>query len=182
MDVRCLNLRFDLWWLLNSGERPFSDERECLPFDAGRWSSVVALLRPLERLDTSYRDAQLRFLSGLAQFHLGDFAAAFEIFEEVERQSEDVRGRRRIVRTYLSSTPTGQPVIYRGTVSSVSRDQRRGEVYVEDLRRRVTFIPSEFGARSLQRGDNLGDFHIAFNFLGIIADPPGYLKRRLVGK
>lgn len=175
-DVRCLNLRFDLWWFLHSGQRSFADERHRLAFDSATWARVIELLRPLEGLGTSYRDAQLQFLRGLAEFHLGDYSAAFTTFEEVERRSEDVRGRRRIVRAYLASTPAGEPIVYRGTISSISRDQRRGEVYVDELRRRLTFIPSEFGARALQRGDNLGGFHIAFNFLGIIADPTAYLK------
>lgn len=177
-DVRCLNLRLDLWWLLRTGRRPFGDERFCLPFNQPAWLRAVELLQPLEGLDTSYRDVQVRFLHGLADFHLGDYAAAFDAFDEVERRSDEVRGRRRIIRTYLASTSRGEPVLHRGTISSISRDERRGEVYVEELRRRVTFIPSEFGTRELKRGDNLGDFHIAFNFLGIIADPPGFLKRR----
>lgn len=177
-DVRCLNLRLDLWWLLRTGQRPFADERFCLPFDQATWLHAVELLQPLEGLDTSYRDAQVRFLHGVADFHLGDYTAAFDSFAEVERRSIEVRGRRRIIRTYLASNPRGEPVLYRGTISSISRGQRRGEVYVEDLRRRVTFIPSEFGTRDLKRGDNLGEFHIAFNFLGIIADPPSFLRRR----
>lgn len=181
-DVRCLNLRLDLWWLLHSNQRPFSEERFCVPFDRQEWLRALELLRPLEGLNTSYRDAQIRFLHGLAYFHLEDYAAAFDTFDEVERRSDEVRGRRRIVRTYLASNAAGLPVVYRGTISSISRDERRGQVYVEDLRRRVTFIPKDFSARELRRGDNLGDFHIAFNFLGIIADPPAFLKQRDSGR
>jgi hypothetical protein len=68
--------------------------------------------------------------------------------------------------------------VFHGTVSWLSNDLRRGEVYVDELRRRVTFIPREFASRELARDVNLGEFHIAFNFLGVIADPPGYLQAR----
>jgi hypothetical protein len=177
-DVRCLNLRLDLWWLQKSGQRPFGNERQCVAFDVSQWTRSLELLRPLEGLGTSYRDAQLMFLRGLAEFHLGDVSRAFNTFEDVERRSEEVHGRRRIERTYLASNPGGEPKLFSGTVSSVSNDGRRGEVYVESLRRRVTFRPTEFGGRTFERGSNIGEFHIAFNFLGIVADPPIYLKSR----
>ncbi len=177
-DVRCLNLRFDLWWMLHARQRPFADERYCLPFDGAKWHEALTMIDDLERHGGTYRDVPLLFLRGLAEFHLGDFAGALATFGEVERRSDEIRGRRRIVRAYLASTAEGRPVVYRGTVSWSSNDLRRGEVYVDELRRRVTFIPREFGSRELARGMNLGDFHIAFNFLGVIADPPGYLHAR----
>ena len=158
--------------------RPFGEERQCVAFDERQWTRSLELLRPLEGLGTSYRDAQLMFLRGLAEFHLGDIPGAFNTFGEVERRSDEVHGRRRIERTYVASNPGGEPTVFGGTVSSVSNDGRRGEVYVESLRRRVTFRPTEFGGRTFERGSNIGDFHIAFNFLGIVADPPVYLKSR----
>ncbi|MEU4383227.1 DEAD/DEAH box helicase family protein [Micromonospora echinofusca] len=177
-DVRCQNLQFDLWWVLYGGQRIFADERYCLPFNGARWREALAMIERLERLGRTYRDVPLLLLRGLTEFHLGDLSAAFSTFDEVRRRSDEVRGRRRIVRSYLASASDGRPVIHNGTVLWVSDDLRRGEVQVDELRRRVTFIPREFGARDLRPGANLGDFHIAFNFLGPIADPPGYLPTR----
>lgn len=176
-DVRCLNLRFDLWWMLKSGQRRFGNEHYCLPFDTAKWFRVANMIKGLERLHVTFRDVQLRFLRALAAFHLGEFAAAFDLFDELGRRSEEVRGRRRIARTYLASTPTGLPIIYRGRVSSIGRDEQLGQVFVENLRNAVLFNPSEFGTHTLQLGDNLGDFHVAFSFLGIIAEP-GDLRPR----
>jgi hypothetical protein len=177
-DIRCLNLRLDLWWMLHAGQRPFADVRHCLAFDVAEWRELLTIIDDLERHGRTYRDVPLQFLRGLAEFHLSDFTAAFATFREVERRSDEVRGRRRIVRSYLASTPEGRPVVFHGTVSWLSNDLRRGEVYVDELRRRVTFIPREFASRELARDVNLGEFHIAFNFLGVIADPPGYLQAR----
>lgn len=177
-DSRCMNFWFDLWWLLHAGQRPFADERFCVPFTEAKWREAIGLIDQLERSGPSYRDLALQFLRGLAEFHLDDPSASFATFDEVLRRSEGVRGRRRIVRAYLASTPEGRPQLFHGTVSRLSNDLRRGEVYVEELRRGVTFLPREFRTRELARGVNLGDFHIAFNFLGIVADPPGFLRGR----
>lgn len=177
-DIRCLNLQFDLWWVLHAGQRPFADERYCLPFNRDKWRAALAMIDRLEHSGPTYRDVPLLLLRGLAEFHIGDFSAAFSTFDEVRRRSDEVRGRRRIVRSYLASTPDGRPVVHRGTVLWASDDLRRGQVQVDELRRRMMFIPREFGTREPHPGGNLGDFHIGFNFLGPIADPPGFLNAR----
>jgi tetratricopeptide (TPR) repeat protein len=177
-DARCLNLELNLWWFVHAGQKLFADERYCLPFDRATWIEARSMLQRLEYTDHTYREVPLLFLRGLADFHLGDYAAAFATFSEVERRSDEVRGRRRIIRSYLASTPGARPVTYAGTVVRTSEDLRRGEVYVDVLRRRVPFIPREFGGRELANGANLGDFHIGFNFLGVIADPAAYFYSR----
>jgi len=177
-DVRCLNLQFDLWWILYARQRPFADERYCVPFDAAAWHEAQRMVEGLQGTRRTYREVPLLFLRGLAEFHLGDYAAAFGTFSEVTQRSDEVSGRRRIVRSYLASASGARPAIYSGTVSWMSEDLRRGAIYVDELRRLVAFIPREFGGRELSRGANLGDFHIGFNFLGVIADPPGYLRVR----
>jgi len=48
-------------------------------------------------------------------------------------------------------------------------------VYVDELMQRITFIPRDFRT-DLRTNVTLGEFHIAFNFLGPIADPIGYSK------
>jgi hypothetical protein len=177
-DPRCLNLRFDLWWLLNAKNNLFAEERESLPFTLQQWREALSMIESIEATGESYRDVPLAFLRGLTQFHLGDFNAAFRTFADLEIRSEVIKGRRRIIRSYLASDPQGTPHVYSGEVVRVSRDLKRGEVYVDSLHRSVPFIPSEFRGRDLTSGSNLGSFHIGFNFLGIIADPEAFLHTR----
>lgn len=181
-DAKCLSLQFDLWWILHAGQRPFADERYCLPFSRSEWQCALDMIDRLQRSGQSYREIPLLFLRGLCEFHLGNTSGALETYTEVTSRSDEVRGRRRIVRSYLSSGSDGRPAVYSGTVAWVSEDLRRGEVYVEELRRQVAFLPREFGGRTLTRGINLGDFHIAFNFLGVVADPPAFLRVRQEGR
>ena len=129
-----------------------------------KWREVLAMILDMESVGNTYREVPLLYIRGLSEFHLGDYAAAFETFREVTRRSDEVHGRRRIVRSYLASSTNGRPQTYNGTIRWVSEDQRRGEVFVERIRRSVAFIPREFAGRRLEQGANLGDFHIAFNF------------------
>ena len=53
----------------------------------------------------------------------------------------------------------------------VEADQRRGQVFVNELSRQITFLPIDFNLPDIRPNDSLDEFHIAFNFLGPIADP-----------
>ena len=175
-DPNCLNLALDLWWLLKARGRPFDGERSCLALRRLEWRELQHMCSALLETGLSYRRVALLFLRGLAEFHLGSIGDALSTFAEVEQQSDEIRGRRRIVRAYLTSDEFGTPIRFRGTVNRVSDDLRRGEVYVDELRQRIRFIPSEFRSRNLTRGSTLGEFHIGFNYLGVIADPISFYR------
>ena len=173
-DPRCMDLMLDLWWMVNTKSRFFEGERQTLPLDEGHWRECYDTLMTLESLGESQRPSLLLFLRGLSLFHLGDFGQAVEVFREVERISDRIRGRRRIVRSYLASTPAGAPAKFHGSVIWVSAESRNGQVYVEEMRRKIVFLPRDFGRPEIAPGDSLGEFHIGFNFLGPVADPPSH--------
>lgn len=108
---------------------------------------------------------------------------ALDIFKELERES-DKTGRRRIIRSYLASTPDGQPQKYSGEVAwrRTEDPSKVGGVEVTQLRLRIHFIPQDFNRQNIRQGESLDEFHIAFNFLGLIADPIGYFKFSRKGK
>ena len=175
-DSRCLNLLFDYWWLSKTGHRPFDDERAGLPFGEEDWSYALQLIRDLKSLQGLQRGLTLSFLEALALFHLGHITPAIQLFREIETESYTVSSRRRILRSFIASEPSGRPRVFRGTVGSVEPGGRRGQVIVEELRQRITFLPADFGRPEIRQGDSLGEFHIAFNFIGPIADPPARSK------
>jgi hypothetical protein len=176
-DVRCLELMLELWWLINTRSRLFDRERRTVGLDQRQWQAFLEIIQSLELTGESNRPVVLGYLKGLALFHLGDTVHSLEVFRNVERESDLVRGRRRIIRSYLASTPSGEPRKFRGTVVRLYAEGSRGEVYVDDLRHRIPFIPYDFQRSDIHLHGNLGEFHIAFNFLGPIADPPAYQQR-----
>ena len=170
-DPRCLNLLFDYWWLSKSGHRPFDEERAVLPFQENDWLYGLQLVRDLRGVESLNRGLTLSFLEALALFHLGQITQAIQLFREVENESYTVSSRRRILRSFVASEPNGIPRTFSGTVRSVDPGGRRAQVFVEELRQRITFLPADFGRPEIRTGDSLGEFHIAFNFIGPIADP-----------
>lgn len=175
-DGRCLYLLLKLWWFSHTGKPLFYGERQTVALDENQWDQCLAIVLELLHADPRYSSASLKYLCGLATFHAGRIEDAFQVFRELERESDLVRGRRRIIRHYLASTAEGKPRTYDGTVAWVSASGNKGEVYLEALRRNVAFIPGNFRAPDIQKHETLSGFHLAFNFLGPIADPPQYLK------
>jgi hypothetical protein len=110
-------------------------------------------------------------------FHLHQYDAAIDVFKELDRESETMWGKQRIIRSYLASDISGAPQVFHGTVAWVAEDGSRGDVYVENIMRRIPFFPREFGQPAIRKNKTLGEFYIAFNFLGPVADPKGYFRR-----
>lgn len=175
-DSRCLDLLLELWWLTHVKHRLLERERVTLPLSLAEHREVLDIILDLERTGESYRPVLVSFLRALVAFHLGDIEQSIELFKLVENESSQIRGRWRIVRSYIASTATGEPRRYTGTVSWVSHERGKGEVYVEQLRRRLQFIPHEFGRPDIRVGEALGDFHVSFNFIGPIAEPAAFYK------
>ena len=176
-DARCLDLMFDLWWTANAGARVFSGERVALPFQSAQWHECLTLLEDIERTGDSQRPLSVSYFRGLALFHLDMLEGAAHTFKELDKESERSMGRRRIVRSYVASTPQGLPRKFHGTVAWAASDSNRGAVHVEELRRPIDFRPRDFGKAEIEPRSSLGEFHIAFNFVGPIADPVTLFKR-----
>jgi len=173
-DGRCLNLLLHLWWMAKAGRRIFHGERQTVPFSQVDWQYCSEVISKLIAAGERYTTPRIKYLDALAAFHLDEIERAFDIFREIEQDSGHVGGSRRILRSYLVSTPDGQPKVFTGEVKW--NNGKKGEVYVSELRRNFRFITADFNRPDIQSGESLGRFHLAFNFIGPIADPIGYLK------
>lgn len=171
-DPRCLNLLFDYWWQSKVRRPLFNSERLVWPFGEADCLYLTELARDLKELQASYRWLSLALLEGIALFHDNRMPEATQVFKEVESESYRLGGRRRIIRYFLAGGAEGGPKRFHGTVRWVSPDGRRGEVFVDELGQRITFIPNDFSGPDVRIGDSIGDFHIGFNFIGPIADNP----------
>ena len=175
-DGRTLYMLLRLWWMSNTGRPMFFGERQVLPFSQDDWLYCSKLIRTLMMTDDIYYNPRLLYLSGLSAFHLGGFPDAFDIFKDLEREADYRTGRRRIIRSYLASLPSGEPRIYSGQVQWVTENHTKGGLYLPEIRKPITFFPREFNRPDIQKGDSIGEFYVAFNFLGLIADPVTYYK------
>ncbi len=173
-DGRCLYLLLRFWWLTNVGRPMFSGTRLTLPLSQEGWRKLQEIVLKLMAAGEAYYKPSLKYLQGLTSFHLGQVENALEIFGELKLEVIPIR--RRILRSYLSSTAQGRPAIYHGSVSWVNEDRTKGDLYVEEIRRTIPFFPRDFNRPDIQTGETVNGFHIAFNYLGPLADPPGYFR------
>jgi len=175
-DSRCLHLLLHTWWKMQTGKPIFYGERQTVTFSEENWKYFLGIIMDLMKIGEFSTNPPLMYLQGLATFHLGHIGDAFNIFRELERESDYVTGRRRIIRSYLASTIDGKPRKFNGTVTWKSEDGRKGEIYVEEIRRKIPFFPRDFNRPDIKKHESLNDFHLAFNFIGPIADPRSYFK------
>jgi hypothetical protein len=170
-DQRCLDLYLDLWWIANTGERLLTGERMRPALTREQWQRLLLIVTTLAEGESPRRSAVLLFLRALALFHLDRVSESLSAFKEVERHSAAVRTRRRVIRSYVASAPDGSARTYHGTIAWLDMDGRKGDLRVEELRTAIVFFTHDFRLDDPRVSLDVGAFHIAFNFLGPIADP-----------
>ena len=182
-DSRSLYLLLKVWWLSKTKEPLFTGERRSVSFNQQEWKDCLQVLETLMTTTEFYENLSITYLRGLANFHLDRIQVSLEIFKELENESSSI-GRRRILRSYLASTSDGNPKKFTGEVAwRHEKPYEPGAIYVSELQRsRITFIPQQFGKPDIRPGESPGEFHIAFNFLGPIADPVTYYSQPLQKK
>ena len=144
-DVRCLELALDLWWLVHTNERFFAMERQTRRLvSSNKWQELLRLVEDISATGQSRRSVFLGYLRAIVLFHLGYTAQSFEEFREVERESDQISGSRRIVKSYLASTPDGTPSKFHGTVSRLSRRGKEGRCLRGGTRPNGAVLPCGF--------------------------------------
>lgn len=175
-DGRCLFLLLKYWWLSKARKPLFGEERQSLPFGVEEWKRLLAILNQLVTLDEVYQTPMNNYLRAVAMWSLGYYHDANEIWRHLQRVSDSVTGRRRVAKSFVASNPDGTPAVFNGTVDWVNDDMTRGKVFVEGIRERIDFFPRDFKGPELRKGEALNSFHIAFNYIGPVADPSHHSK------
>lgn len=175
-DSQCLHLLLHTWWKMKTGKPIFYGEKQTVNFNQDDWQYLLGILSDLMAIGNFSLKPSLIYLRGLATFHLKLFDESFKSFKELEQVPNYVAGKRRIIRSYLASTPQGTPEVFNGTVVWVSSDGKGGELYVDKIRRKVRFVPREFNKPNIQERETINKFHLAFNFIGPIASPISLFK------
>ena len=170
-DSRCLRLRLQLWWLTKTGKPLFSGEKQTLPFDDEDWTDCLRNVQALLATPEHSEDPVILYIYALALFHQREFDHSQTVFRQVDLLSGLNLGRRRVIKSYLASDSNADPLIYHATVSYLNPGGYTGDVYVEEIRRRVHFRTRDFNLPEISVHDSLGPINIAFNFIGPIASP-----------
>lgn len=174
-DGKCLFLLLKTWWVMKSKFRLFQSEKQPLPFSKNDWEYCNNILDKLFFIGDLYQSATTLYLKAISQFHLNQIRTSLETFKILDIESDfSSYGRKRIVKSYLSSSPDGKPKLYSGEVKrtvSFLKNDKVGEIYISELRESVPFTLSEFNKSEYQEGERIDNFYIGFNFRGPIAVP-----------
>ncbi len=173
-DGKCMYLLFRLWWMTKTGRPFFYEERQTLPFTKEDWMYCYRILTDLMETEDFYSTPSIKYFKGIVLFHLGYLNDSIQVFKELESESEFLYKSRRIIRSYLASNSNGNPIVYNGTVTFISNNWSKGDIYVEELRKKIRFDPKSFN-KEINLHDEL-TFHIAFNFRSFIPDPINYYE------
>ena len=83
------------------------------------------------------------------------------------------------LKKYFVASSNGKARTFDGSVRGKIEENKLGEVWVNELRHAIPIIPRDFDSRELRQGQAIPDFHIAFSYVGPIAQPPHFLRARV---
>src|SRR5262249_24370315 len=117
-DSKCLFLLLKVWWIWKSGMQPFYVLRTALSFTESDWFDCRHLAAQLLYCSDFSMNLKIQYLKALACFHLRDFSNGFQLFNELESESQYYG--RRVTAFHLWSDYNGRPLLFNGTVAWVN--------------------------------------------------------------
>lgn len=171
-DARCLRYFLRSLWIGATGSYLFGGERSPLPEQEDALQEILSLLDTLANLEGALGDPRTQYLRAVLLWRLRHERVAREIWSSLSRETA-FSDPRRVVRQHVWTESGGQPRLFYGRVTSDAFGRGRARVQVEELRQEVELLQRDFPSLDLRRGTAVpGGFHIAFNFIGPVADPP----------
>ena len=171
-DARCLRYFLRSLWLVATKSYLFGGERSPLPEQNEALREILTLLDTLSNLEGALGDPRTQYLRAVLMWRLRHAHGAREVWNSLSRETA-FSDPRRVVRHHVWTESGGQPRLFHGRIKSGGLGRGRARVQVEELHQEVELLQHDFPSVDLQRGTGVhGGFHIAFNFIGPIADPP----------
>lgn len=177
-DHRCMNLYLKLWWTIHTKELLFIGERQSLPFSIEKLKEGLMILSALAKAEGSAIKPRTLYLSAVFNWQAQQYSIANDIWRQLQSETDFVSGKRRILKSFISSDESGKPTVFNGQIHSIYPESNRAEVFVEETSQTVSIFLSEFGMRDCNRGEAVEPFHISFNYIGPRADPIRFYENK----
>lgn len=175
-DPRCLRYLMRALWITSTRTYLFGGERAPIPERDEELETLLELVEKLDALEGALGDPRTQYLRAVILWRLQRENAARDVWRTLGQESA-FNDPRRVVRHHLWTESRGKPRLFHGRVLSGEGDRGRVRVQVEELRQEVELLQRDFPQLELRRGSGIpGGFHIAFNFIGPVADPVHRLR------
>lgn len=170
-DARCLRYFLRAIWLVATRSYLFGGERLPLPRDDGNRREILEMLDALVGLEGGFGDPRDQYLRAVLLWRDRRENAAKDVWRTLAQETA-FSDPRRVVKHHIWTDSNGKPVLFHGRIMN-DGFRGRATVRVEEIRQDISLLHRDFPDIEFRRGAIVpGGFHIAFNFIGPIADPP----------
>ena len=177
-DGRCLRYFLRCLWLTSTGHHLFGGERLPLPEQEETIREILTFLDDLADLEGMSGDARMQYLRAVLMWRVRQEHSAREVWKLLSQETA-FSDPRRVIRHHVWTEAGSRPKLFHGRITSSQIHQGRARVRVDEIHQEVDLLQRDFRNQELRRGSAvLGGFHIAFNFIGPVADPPRRLGIR----
>ena len=171
-DARCLRYLLRSLWLVATNSYLFGGVRSPLPEQEQALGELLSLVESLGELEGGLGDPRTQYLRAVLMWRLRREQRAREMWYSLSRETA-FSDPRRVMRHHVWTESGGRPRLFHGRITSDRLEGGKARVQVEDLRQEVELLGRDFPNLAWRSGATVPDgFHIAFNFIGPIADPP----------
>lgn len=169
VDLRCLQLLLSCEWMATTGTWLFRGRRQPLPSRIEDQQNLRKILTDIVGGASDEIQAKYRYLDAVFTWLMDDERSANEKFRKLSTDTEYIESGRVISRHVIADN-SGQALVFNGTAVRKT-GERRWSVFVDELRKHVDLVETDFKNLEIKAGFNIRKFSIGFNFIGSLAKP-----------
>ncbi|NWB57909.1 ATP-binding protein [Pseudomonas sp. F1002] len=173
-DERCLRLLLDMEWAIRTQKWFMRGLRQPFPAVTDFREMVQDIVGDMALLGEDKLATKYRYLRAVTKWLAGNERTSRELWTELASDTEFADSQRVSSRHVLTDA-NGTPIIYRGIVEK-QIGPGRFQVRVEGIGV-IDLLAEYFPNVEIAFGRTVSNFHIAFNYRGPLADPPGKVRR-----
>ncbi|MEE4913307.1 ATP-binding protein [Pseudomonas alliivorans] len=173
-DERCLRLLLDMEWAVRTQKWFMRGLRQPFPALTDFREMVQDIVGDMALLGEDKLATKYRYLRAVTKWLAGNERTSRELWTELASDTEFADSQRVSSRHVLTDA-NGTPIMYRGIVEK-QLGAGRFQVRVEGIGV-IDLLAEYFPNVEIAFGRTVSNFHIAFNYRGPLADPPGNVRR-----
>lgn len=174
-DERCLRLLLDMEWAVRTQRWFMRGLRQPFPASTEFREMVQGIVGDMVLLGEDKLATKYRYLRAVTKWLEGNEKTSRELWIELASDTE-FADPRRVSSRHLLTDDNGSPIMYRGIVEK-QLGAGRFQVRVDGIGL-IDLLAEYFPTVEIAFGRTVSNFHIAFNYRGPLADPPGNLRRQ----
>lgn len=173
-DERCLRLLLDMEWAVQTRKWFMRGLRQPFPACSEFREMVQNIVSDMALLGEDKLATRYRYLRAVTKWLEGNERTSRDLWAELASDTEFADSQRVSAR-HLLTDGNGTPIMYRGVVER-QLGAGRFQVRVDGMGV-IDLVADYFPNVEIAFGRTVSNFHIAFNYRGPLADPPGSMRR-----